>query len=40
MFKLSDAGLNYIKSELVRYESKQSAIIRCLIVARMKTAAG
>jgi NADH-quinone oxidoreductase subunit E len=30
MFMLSDAGLNYIKSELVRYESKQSAIIRCL----------
>jgi NADH-quinone oxidoreductase subunit E len=30
MFKLSDEGLKYVKSELTRYESKQSAIIRCL----------
>jgi NADH-quinone oxidoreductase subunit E len=30
MFKLSSDGLNYVKSELTRYESKQSAIIRCL----------
>jgi NADH-quinone oxidoreductase subunit E len=30
MFKLSDEGLKYVKSELTRYEVKQSAIIRCL----------
>ena len=30
MFNLSEAGVNYVKSELTRYESKQSAIIRCL----------
>lgn len=30
MFKLSDEGLKYVKSELTRYETKQSAIIRCL----------
>lgn len=30
MFKLSEEGLKYVKSELTRYEVKQSAIIRCL----------
>lgn len=30
MFKLSDEGLKFVKSELTRYENKQSAIIRCL----------
>ena len=30
MFKLSDEGTKYVKGELTRYESKQSAIIRCL----------
>lgn len=30
MFKLSEDGLKYVKSELQRYEVKQSAIIRCL----------
>lgn len=30
MFQLSDEGLKYVKSELTRYEQKQSAIIRCL----------
>ena len=30
MFKFSEEGLKYIKSELSRYEVKQSAIIRCL----------
>lgn len=33
-FKLSQEGLNYVKSELTRYESKQSAIIRCLYRAQ------
>lgn len=30
MFRLSDEGLKYVKSEMTRYEQKQSAIIRCL----------
>jgi NADH-quinone oxidoreductase subunit E len=30
MFKLSDEGLQFVKNELTRYETKQSAIIRCL----------
>jgi NADH-quinone oxidoreductase subunit E len=30
MFKLSEEGLKFVKNELTRYESKQSAIIRCL----------
>lgn len=30
MFKLSEEGLKYVKSEMARYETKQSAIIRCL----------
>jgi NADH-quinone oxidoreductase subunit E len=30
MFKLSDEGLRFVKNELTRYETKQSAIIRCL----------
>lgn len=30
MFKFSEEGLKFIKSELTRYEVKQSAIIRCL----------
>ncbi len=34
MFKLSDEGLKYVKSELGRYEQKQSAIIRCLYRAQ------
>ena len=34
MFKLSDEGLKFVKSELTRYESKQSAIIRCLYRAQ------
>lgn len=34
MFKLSDEGLKYVKSELARYESKPSAIIRCLYRAQ------
>ena len=34
MFKLSEAGLKYVKSELTRYEVKQSAIIRCLYRAQ------
>ncbi|MDX9730783.1 MAG: NAD(P)H-dependent oxidoreductase subunit E [Bdellovibrionales bacterium] len=34
MFKLSDEGLKYVKSELERYETKQSAIIRCLYRAQ------
>ena len=34
MFKLSDEGLKYVKSELTRYEQKQSAIIRCLYRAQ------
>jgi NADH-quinone oxidoreductase subunit E len=34
MFKLSDEGLKYVKSELTRYETKQSAIIRCLYRAQ------
>ncbi len=34
MFKLSDEGLKYVKSELTRYEAKQSAIIRCLYRAQ------
>lgn len=34
MFKLSDEGLKFVKSELVRYETKQSAIIRCLYRAQ------
>lgn len=33
-FKLSPAGLDYVKNELKRYESKQSAIIRCLYKAQ------
>lgn len=34
MFKLSDEGLKYVKTELTRYEAKQSAIIRCLYRAQ------
>ncbi|MEK7358134.1 MAG: NAD(P)H-dependent oxidoreductase subunit E, partial [Bdellovibrionota bacterium] len=34
MFKLSDEGLKYVRSELTRYEQKQSAIIRCLYRAQ------
>ena len=34
MFKLSEEGLKYVQSELVRYETKQSAIIRCLYRAQ------
>jgi NADH-quinone oxidoreductase subunit E len=34
MFKLSPQGLEYVKKELTRYESKQSAIIRCLYKAQ------
>jgi NADH-quinone oxidoreductase subunit E len=34
MFKLSDEGTKYVKSELTRYEQKQSAIIRCLYRAQ------
>lgn len=34
MFKLSEEGLKYVKSELERYETKQSAIIRCLYRAQ------
>jgi NADH-quinone oxidoreductase subunit E len=34
MFKLSDEGLKYVKNELTRYESKQSAIIRSLYRAQ------
>lgn len=34
MFKLSEDGLKYVKNELVRYETKQSAIIRCLYRAQ------
>ncbi len=34
MFKLSAEGLNYVQSELTRYETKQSAIIRCLYRAQ------
>lgn len=34
MFKLSEEGLKYVKSEMARYEQKQSAIIRCLYRAQ------
>ena len=34
MFKLSDEGLKYVRSELTRYEQKHSAIIRCLYRAQ------
>jgi NADH-quinone oxidoreductase subunit E len=34
MFKLSEDGLKYVKNELTRYETKQSAIIRCLYRAQ------
>ena len=34
MFKLSEEGLKYVKSELTRYETKQSAIIRSLYRAQ------
>jgi NADH-quinone oxidoreductase subunit E len=34
MFKLSEEGLKYVKSEMVRYETKQSAIIRSLYRAQ------
>lgn len=34
MFQLSEAGKQYVKNELTRYESKQSAIIRCLYRAQ------
>ncbi len=34
MFKLSEAGLKYVKNELTRYETKQSAIIRSLYRAQ------
>lgn len=34
MFKLSNEGIEYVKSELSRYEVKQSAIIRCLYRAQ------
>lgn len=34
MFKLSEEGLKYVKGELTRYETKQSAIIRCLYRAQ------
>lgn len=34
MFKLSEEGLKYVKNELARYETKQSAIIRCLYRAQ------
>ena len=30
MFRLSDEGTKFVKSEMTRYEQKQSAIIRCL----------
>ena len=30
MFKLSDEGINFVKKELARYETKRSAIIPCL----------
>lgn len=38
MFKLSPEGLDYVKKELARYESKQSAIIRCLYKAQDENA--
>lgn len=34
MFKLSEDGLKFVKSEITRYETKQSAIIRCLYRAQ------
>lgn len=34
MFKLSEEGLKYVQSELTRYETKPSAIIRCLYRAQ------
>ena len=34
MFKLSDEGTKYVKSELTRYETKHSAIIRSLYRAQ------
>lgn len=34
MFKLSEDGLKFVKGELTRYETKQSAIIRCLYRAQ------
>lgn len=34
MFQLSEEGKAYVRSELTRYESKQSAIIRCLYRAQ------
>ncbi len=34
MFKLSEEGIKYVKSELTRYETKQSAIIRSLYRAQ------
>jgi len=34
MFQLSEEGKAYVKSEISRYESKQSAIIRCLYRAQ------
>lgn len=34
MFKLSEEGLKYVKSEMARYETKQSALIRCLYRAQ------
>ena len=34
MFKLSEDGLKFVKSELTRYEQKQSAIIRSLYRAQ------
>ena len=34
MFSFSKDGLEFVKKELTRYESKQSAIIRCLYKAQ------
>lgn len=34
MFTLSEEGLRYVRNELTRYESKNSAIIRCLYRAQ------
>lgn len=37
-FQLSNEGLNFVKSELSRYETKRSAIIRCLYRAQDENA--
>ncbi len=34
MFKLSDKGLEFVKKELSRYESRRSAILPCLYLAQ------